>query len=44
MIKPHCIELYARNIARAAVRDGDIVGPVREGLRREASEWLGLSR
>ena len=42
--KPLCIELYARNIARAAMRDGDIVGPVREGLRREAREWLGLSR
>ena len=42
--KPECIELYARNLARAAIRDGDIVGPVREGLKREASEWLGLNR
>ena len=42
--KPERIELYARNLARAAIRDGDIVGPVREGLRREASEWLGLNR
>ena len=44
VVKPECIELYSRNIARASVRDGDIVGPVREGLRREATEWLGLNR
>ena len=40
VIKPHCIELYARNIARAAVRDGDIVGPVREGfVEKPVSGW-----
>ena len=43
VLKPQRIEVYGRNIARAALREGGLVGPVREGLRREAIEWLGLS-
>jgi tetratricopeptide (TPR) repeat protein len=43
-VKPERMEIYQKNVCRAALRDDGLVLPVANGLRREALEWIGLPR
>jgi len=44
LVKPPGIDLFELNLCRAALREGGLVGPVANGLRREAVEWLSLPK
>jgi tetratricopeptide (TPR) repeat protein len=43
-VKPAKLEIYRKNVSRAGTRENGFVVPIASGLRREALEWIGLSR